>query len=95
VIFFDRVVIFQLLSPNSKSTIHYRKGGFTPKSIFLKAFPMTTFEIFLGRHGEVAAQALVENLERYEGVRTNVVTPLEQRWERLMQRWPQTQKAAA
>ncbi|MGE3623587.1 MAG: hypothetical protein AB7H77_06940 [Bdellovibrionales bacterium] len=43
------------------------------------------FDTFIARHGEVVAQAILENLERYEGVRSSVVTSLEERWERLIE----------
>jgi len=56
---------------------------------------MLEFETFVARHGEVAAQALIENLERFEGVRHAVVVPLEQRWASLMQAPFQQQSAAA
>ena len=45
---------------------------------------MLHFEQFVARHGEVVAQAILENLERFEGVRSNTAVPLEQRWENLM-----------
>jgi len=46
---------------------------------------MVEFEKFLARHGEVVAQAVLENLERYEGVRGSLTTSLEERWYNLMQ----------
>lgn len=46
---------------------------------------MLDFEIFVARHGEVAAQALIENIERTEGRRSNAVLPLAQRWHNVMQ----------
>ncbi len=45
---------------------------------------MLEFETFVARHGEVAAQAIIENIERFEGLRSCHVTPLEQRWQVLM-----------
>lgn len=45
---------------------------------------MLQFEQFVARHGEVAAQAILENLERFEGIRTTQVESLEDRWQRLM-----------
>ena len=45
---------------------------------------MIDFERFVARHGEIAAQAILENLERFEGLRPNRDMPLEQRWQRLM-----------
>jgi hypothetical protein len=35
------------------------------------------------KFGEVVAQAILENLERFEGIRSDVVTPLEDRWQVL------------
>jgi hypothetical protein len=46
---------------------------------------MLEFETFLSRYGEVTAQAIVENLERFEGVRGNAALSLEERWHFLMQ----------
>ncbi len=46
---------------------------------------MLEFEKFLARHGEVVAQAILENLERYEGVRSCMTASLEERWQVLMQ----------
>ncbi|MFY9287545.1 MAG: hypothetical protein WAO98_03485 [Alphaproteobacteria bacterium] len=56
---------------------------------------MLDFEIFIARHGEVAAQAIVENIERYEGVRNSNVISLEQRWHRVMQPAFEQQRLAA
>lgn len=53
------------------------------------------FETFIARHGEVAAQAILENLERYEGIRSNIVASLEERWQMLMQNSPQNNQMAA
>jgi hypothetical protein len=55
---------------------------------------MLEFETFVARHGEVVAQALIENIERFEGVRSNSIIPLEQRWQVLMQQ-PLDQRIAA
>ncbi len=55
---------------------------------------MLEFDIFIARHGEVAAQALIENIERFEGVRSNSFVPLEQRWQVLMSQ-PSNQAMAA
>jgi hypothetical protein len=46
------------------------------------------FEKFLSRHGEFGVQALIERLERYEGIRSKVETSLEERWVLLMQPTP-------
>lgn len=45
---------------------------------------MISLESFIARHGEPAAQAILENWERHIGVRHNVTTPLEQRWREFM-----------
>ncbi len=45
---------------------------------------MLEFETFVARHGEVVAQAIIENIERFEGVRSNIYVPLEQRWRVVM-----------
>ncbi len=55
---------------------------------------MLEFETFVARHGEVAAQAIIENIERFEGVRSNSTIPLEQRWQVLMHQ-PSDQRIAA
>ena len=46
---------------------------------------MPDFEIFLARHGEPGAQALIEALERREGVRSHAGISLKDRWNSLMQ----------
>jgi len=46
---------------------------------------MLQFEHFVARHDEIAVQAIIENLERFEGVRFAGVLSLEERWQRLMQ----------
>lgn len=58
---------------------------------------MFHFDTFMIRHGEVAAQALIEKLESYEGIRANIAAPLalEVRWERLMRAQQDTQYARA
>jgi hypothetical protein len=45
---------------------------------------MLDFNIFTARHGEIAAQALIENLERYQGIRADNHIPLEERWNTVM-----------
>jgi len=42
------------------------------------------FETFLARHGEIGAQAILETLERREGVRSLSTTPLADRWAIMM-----------
>ncbi len=46
---------------------------------------MLQFDRFVARHGEVAAQAIIENLERYQGAELSNTLSLEERWRRLMQ----------
>lgn len=42
------------------------------------------YEKFVERHGEAAAQALIENIERYEGIRSQTLKPLCERWTSIM-----------
>jgi hypothetical protein len=46
---------------------------------------MFSFHDLEKKFGEVVAQAILENLERYEGVRSGVIASLEDRWQILMQ----------
>jgi hypothetical protein len=55
---------------------------------------MLHFEHFVARHGEIAAQAIIENLERFEGIRATCAQSLEERWARLMQNTEQQGLAA-
>lgn len=41
---------------------------------------MSDYEIFVSRHSECSAQALVERLERYEGVSPAINVSLKDRW---------------
>ncbi|MFY9288432.1 MAG: hypothetical protein WAO98_08010 [Alphaproteobacteria bacterium] len=45
---------------------------------------MSDFDSYLMRHSEFGVQALIERLERYEGIRTNISVSLEDRWNHLM-----------
>lgn len=45
---------------------------------------MLDFNIFISRHGEHGAQAIVERMERYEGIRPTFGATLEQRWDLMM-----------
>lgn len=45
---------------------------------------MFSFDPFVARHGEVVAQALIENFERYQGIEFDMSVPLEIRWRRLV-----------
>ena len=46
---------------------------------------MLNFEIFVARHGEFGTQALVERMERYEGIQSASGSSLEERWHVLME----------
>lgn len=46
---------------------------------------MLHYEDYIARHGEFGVQAIVERLERYEGVGHNIYSSLEERWNSLMQ----------
>ena len=45
---------------------------------------MPNFDTYVSRHGEFGAQALIERIERYEGIRASIVLSLEERWNSLM-----------
>ena len=45
---------------------------------------MLNFETYVARHGEFGVQAIIERLERYEGIRSCGTVPLEDRWNALM-----------
>jgi len=47
---------------------------------------MPNFESFAARHPEFSVQALIENLERFEGVRASPGASLEERWHVLMEK---------
>lgn len=49
---------------------------------------MFTFDPFVARHGEVVAQAIIENLERFQGIEFDASVPLEVRWRRLIEDLP-------
>ena len=55
---------------------------------------MPSFRDLEEKFGEVVAQAVLENLERFEGVRGCVISSLEDRWQALMQDGPQQRLAA-
>jgi hypothetical protein len=48
------------------------------------SFSMPNFESFIARHGEFGVQAIIERIERYEGVAAFIGTSLEERWYRVM-----------
>lgn len=56
---------------------------------------MLDFDKYVARHGEFAIQAIIENLERYESLRSNVTASLEDRWNALMQGFPSQPRMAA
>ena len=45
---------------------------------------MVYFEQFISRHSEAAAQAVIENLERFKGIRRDKTLSLEERWHHVM-----------
>lgn len=47
---------------------------------------MLDFHRYIARHGEIGVQAIIENVERYEGLRTSDANSLEERWNRLLNR---------
>jgi len=46
---------------------------------------MLDFDTYIVRHGEFGVQAIVETIERKEGIRHDEILPLEARWNALMQ----------
>jgi len=56
---------------------------------------MKEFEAFTARHGEIVAQAILENWERYMGIRHFGPVSLEDRWLAFMQNTPEKELAAA
>jgi hypothetical protein len=45
---------------------------------------MIEFEQFVARHGEILAQALLEDIERREGIHGQFFSSLEERWTAVM-----------
>lgn len=45
---------------------------------------MDQFEAFTATHGEIVAQAILENWERKKGIKDLSCLPLETRWERFL-----------
>lgn len=45
---------------------------------------MLDFDTYVVRHGEFGAQAIIELIERKEGIRHDEIVPLEVRWNALM-----------
>ena len=56
---------------------------------------MLSFDQYVMRHGEFGVQAIIERLERYEGIRNRIGISLEERWDALMQQAPLMQRQAA
>lgn len=46
---------------------------------------MPNYTEFMMRHSEFGIQAIIEQIERVEGLRSHVEAPLEDRWAALMQ----------
>ena len=66
------------------------------ENVILKGIKkMPDFHKYVARHGEHGVQAIVERLERYDGIRHHVSVSLEDRWNFLMQQnAPQHRMAA-
>ena len=45
---------------------------------------MLDFDTYITRYGEFCMQDLIERIERQEGIKPNLVLPLEERWNSLM-----------
>jgi len=56
---------------------------------------MLDFDKYVARHGEFGVQAIIERLERYEGIHGRIGTPLEDRWNELMNSSAASQPMAA
>jgi hypothetical protein len=46
---------------------------------------MPDYYEFMLRHSEFGVQDLIERLERYSGIKSDILLPLEQRWFAVMQ----------
>ena len=46
---------------------------------------MLDFDKYAARYGEFGVQAIIERLERYDGIYTSIYSSLEERWNTLMQ----------
>jgi hypothetical protein len=53
-------------------------------TFFKWSFSVSNFENFVARHGEFGVQAIIERIERYEGLASARGTSLEDRWNVLM-----------
>lgn len=56
---------------------------------------MTNYNSFVARHGEHGVQAIIEGIERLEGIKIKIGTSLEDRWNYLMQQSTPQQRLAA
>jgi len=56
---------------------------------------MIDFNQYVTRYGEFGVQAIIERIERYEGIRSRIDTSLEDRWNALMRPPAEQQRAAA
>ncbi|MDD3288774.1 MAG: hypothetical protein PHX43_07225 [Alphaproteobacteria bacterium] len=56
---------------------------------------MTDFEAFLSRHGEVSVLAMLENWERFRGIKHSHLASLEQRWNTFMRETASPARLAA
>lgn len=45
---------------------------------------MLDFDAYLSRHGEFGVQAIIERIERAEGIRACISVSLEDRWNAIM-----------
>lgn len=48
---------------------------------------MLNFDTYISRLGKSGVQAIIERIERYEGIPSSAATPLEERWQTLMKSW--------
>lgn len=51
---------------------------------FYGVFEMLNYQSFVSRHCEFTAQALIEQMERYEGISPKTGASLEERWVTIM-----------
>ena len=65
------------------------------KQHFFGDLEMLNFDRFVARHGEIVVQALIEQIERREGVCASQEAPLEVRWNFLMNDAPMQHQFAA
>lgn len=56
---------------------------------------MLDFDKYVARHGEHGVQAIIERLERYEGIKASISSSLEDRWNLLMKTNTSQQRMAA